>query len=80
VSLIYINTYKTQPRVILQKTRVFAATVTDDIIFLWFIQRRLISFEVYSAGEQRTIYRCNNIIFFIYLTMLPVAHYGASNM
>jgi len=50
----------------LLKTRVFAVTVTDDIIFLWFIQRRPISFDVYSAGEQRTIYGCNNIIFYLF--------------
>lgn len=40
----------------------FVVTVTDDII-LWFTERRLISFEVYSASEQRTIYGCDYIIY-----------------
>ena len=57
--LIYINIYKTQPLAILLKPHVFAVTVTDDIMFLWFIQWSLIPFEVYSASEQRTIYGCN---------------------
>ena len=65
MSLIYINVYKTQPLAILLKPRVFVVTVTDDISFLWFIQRRLISFEVYSAGEQRTIYGCNYTTFYL---------------
>jgi hypothetical protein len=64
MSLIYINIYKKQHLAILLK-RVLAGTVTDDI-FLWFIQRRFISFEVYSVGEQRTIYGCNNIIFYLF--------------
>ena len=51
-----MHIYKTKPLAILLKPSVFAVTVTDDIIFLWFIQRRLISFEVYFVGEQKTIY------------------------
>jgi hypothetical protein len=78
--LIYMHIYKTKPLAILLKPSVIAVTVTDDIIFLWFIQRRLISFEVYFAGEQRTIHVGVIILFLIYLTILPAVHYGASNM
>jgi len=79
-----MHIYKTKPLAILLKPSVFAVTVTDDIIFLWFIQRRLISFEVYFVGEQKTIYIYIYmgiiILFLIYLTILPAVHYGASNM
>ena len=64
--LICINVYKTHPLAILLKPRVFAVTVTDYIIFSWFIQRRLISFEAHSAEEQRTKYECNYIIFYLF--------------
>jgi hypothetical protein len=65
MSLICINVYKTQSLAILLKPRVFAVTVTD-VIFSWFIQRRLISFEAYSAGEQKTKYGCYYIIFYLF--------------